>query len=236
MIEKVAQILESACSPIVAWSGGRDSMLLLNLARQVKPDIPVLWLKHNVSKSWRHWCESIIMEWDLTVFSYPASDTYVVPNGNGLTLIDEYSFGPDMMPVLTDVSAGVDCAVKASHATVASFAYPWTETLTGYRDTDYHTVLDRHYFPPDGTQFGNTRLYAPIRQLTDDDVARLGAHLPQPPSDDTLPLCTNCLQGRGSVWCPDAGTYINSINWSPAESLAAFRQRFTTQGRGLSPQ
>lgn len=244
MIEEAKQniqaVLDSAKNPVIAWSGGRDSTVLLNLARQINPEIPVVWFKQNVSKEWQKWCESVIMEWDLVCFTYPASDTYFLPNDQGLTLVDEYSFGSATMPVLTDIKSmfngrcglGVkECAANISRGSLSAFPYPWTETLTGYRETDEHFVLGKHFFPEDGTQFGNTKLFAPLRNWKDDDVMRVYKELALPlMPDERLYRCTNCLQGgSGSVYCPDEDKIIPAIKWEPTARLNDFRARFVPQ-------
>lgn len=233
MIEALQQsiwaILETAKSPVVAWSGGKDSMLLLYLTRMANPDIPIVWFRQNVSKKWRQWCESIIMDWDLTVYSYLASDSYYLPNDQGLTLVDEYSFGGGVMPILQDASGGSECAVKISPERLTAFSYPWAETLMGYKETDRHFVPGKGFFPEDGTPNGTTKLYAPMRTWTDDDVVKANRELglPQSPSDDTLHRCTNCLQpGKGEVFCPETGGIIPRFSWDPAKALGAFRARF----------
>lgn len=233
----IQSILGSAKNPVIAWSGGRDSTLLLHLTRQIKADIPVVWFKQNISEEWQTWCESIIMEWDLTVFTYPASDTYFLPNDQGLTLVDEYSFGSAMMPVLTDVKshyngkcgmAARECAVNVSRERIPAFPYAWTETLTGYRNTDHHFILGQQFFPEDGSLCGNTKLYAPLRTWTDEDVLRISREIgmPEPIPDERLYRCTNCLQGTGKVFCPEANKKIDSIKWSPKARLNEFRRRF----------
>lgn len=240
----IRQILQAAKSPVVAWSGGRDSTVLLHMAREIMSDIAIVWFKQNVSHEWERWCESIITAWDLTVFTYPASDTYYLPNSEGLTLIDEYSFGSARMPVLTDISGGAQCGAKISRGALPSFPYPWDVTLTGYRQSDHHSVLGYNFFPENGMQCGNTRLVTPLREWTNDDVARAYQRLGlSVPPDDCLPRCTNCLTGTGKVWCPEANAFIDSIKWEPTERLNEFRSRFVPdykveidQGRGLSPQ
>lgn len=228
----IRQILQAARNPIVAWSGGRDSMLLLHLTREIQPDIAIVWFKQNVSREWERWCESIIVEWDLQVFTYPASDTYYLPNDQGLTLIDEYSFGLDVMPVLTDVSDDVECGAKVNGTRVPSFSYPWDATLTGYRASDRHSILGSNFFPEDGTQCGNTKLFAPMRWWADTDVERVsrGLNLPQPPEDDTLHRCTNCLQpGDDEVFCSQVDGFIPRLKWDSVTALANFRTRFVPQ-------
>lgn len=246
MIEEAKQfiqdILDSAKNPVIAWSGGRDSTLLLHLARQIKSDIPVVWFKQNVSEEWQTWCESIIMAWDLVAYTYPASDTYFLPNDQGLTLIDEYSFGSAMMPVLQDVVDGKECGANVKREAILAFPYAWSETLTGYRNTDQHFILGQHFFPEDGSLCGNTKLYAPLRAWTDIDVVRVSEELELPAApDDRLPCCTNCLQGKGRVFCPEVNKEIDSINWNPSARLNEFRQRFLPassevfSARGSSP-
>lgn len=247
MIEEAKQsirsILDTTKNPVIAWSGGRDSTLLLHLARQVKADIPVVWFKQNVSKAWLAWCESIIMEWDLVVFNYPSSDTYYLPNdelGQTLTLVDEYSFGSGQtMPVLTDVVSGSgreqpigECAAEVSREFIPAFEYPWDVTLTGYRESDSHFILGTRFFPKDGTLFGNTKLYAPLRRWADVDVARAtqALRLPSSPPDERLYRCNNCLRHKDRiVFCPEVGKEIQSISWDKNQALMGFRSRFVPQ-------
>lgn len=40
----LSSVLQQHARPAVAWSGGKDSTVLLHMALEQKPDIDVLWL------------------------------------------------------------------------------------------------------------------------------------------------------------------------------------------------
>lgn len=225
------EIIVAAQHPCVMTSFGKDSLLLLHLAREVRPDISVLWFPDAMNDAQKKFAEKIIREWNLTVYAYAPSSRYFLSNETGLTLVDEYSFGEAIMPVLTDVAAGETCAANISRARTPYFMSGWDVILHGFKTTDWH-ALSRGYFPSDGFQFGAARLYAPLRDLTDEEVLRWieRLELPYEEIDDTLKMCTRCLEADGEVFCPEARTMIPAFKWDRQASLEVFRDRFLPQG------
>lgn len=225
--------LDDAKCPAVMWSGGKDSMLLLSLVREINPSVPVIWFRTPNAFARR-----MIMEWDLEAWCWEPADVYVVPNDGGLTLVREQAFGQQRFPVLLDVEAGTQCIADVLPKRTPRLFPHFDLILSGFRDSDYHWSLGgRGFFPADGWQLGRARVYAPLRHLSDEQVwAEIKAagvpvdvdRYERGGSDpDCVSACTQCLQpGIGRVFCPKAQAEIDRIKWNPTESLTAFRNRF----------
>src|SRR5689334_11212119 len=113
MMDQAAKMVEEALTgsqaPAVLSSFGKDSLLLLWLARQHHPDIPVIWFRTGQDE--RH-PRRIIRDWGLTAFSWAPAAMYVLEDGERRTLVHEYGFGPHRLPVLTDLLPGTLCAAE----------------------------------------------------------------------------------------------------------------------------
>jgi hypothetical protein len=208
---RIKDALVQAQSPVVWWSGGgKDSLLLLHLAREVNPRVDVLWFRPDVGIEQKAFALEVIREWDLTVTSYAPASRHILPSGDGLLLADEYSVGSVPIPFLTDISEGERCAAGISGERTPFFGYPFDVTLVGWKTTDEQFVSQGLEVPGDGFQLGPTRLYSPLRGWTDGEVLQAIADfkIPYRRFDDSLPLCTRCLQSTEPVFCPEAKAMI----------------------------
>lgn len=222
----IKEALKGARNPACLVSFGKDSLLLLALAREVRPDISIIWYNQRASKAQRMFAERIIKLWNLTVLSYAPANSYFIPNDEGLTLVDEISFGETYLPLLTDVQDGEACALTLRGEQTLYFGYGFDVTLFGYKKSDSHEAINQRF----GREYrvGQTRLVAPLYDLTDGEVLQAIKEfkIPYEAIDDHLSVCTRCLQGTGDVFCPEAGTTITSIDWDKQAALEAFRERF----------
>lgn len=240
MLKEARQVIESGLResqfPVCMWSSGIDSMLLLFLLRKYV-DIPVLWFHEDLSTKQAKFAHSIIRDWQLTVFNYAPMDRYYLPNEKGLTLINEYSIGGAPFPVLTDVEHSEQCGLDISKQRTPYFAYHWPVTFVGWKETDGHFITGKNPFPPDGTQVGNTRFFAPLRHMTDADVLRLTKRLGIPMNQgkyagnteydpDYLHRCTRCFSKESEVFCPKQQAMIPTQPWERDIALSNFRTRF----------
>lgn len=236
--EVISAALKSAEAPAVLSSFGKDSQLLLFLVREINKDIPVLWFRSGLLNQQKAFAKRVIRTWDLAVHGYHPADVYLLPNGEGLTLVREQAFGRHRLPVLMDVEPGEQCVGDFPSARTHHQSLHFDAYLFGYKDSDHHEVLGGAGFSPaDGWELGEGRVYAPLRHMTDADVWQAIRELGVPYDverydrkgldPDSALFCTACLQpGEGDVFCPKAGAHIPRVAWSPRESLAAFRQRF----------
>lgn len=234
----IRDVLAEATHPAVLWSAGKDSQLLLALVREVRPDVPAIWFKSGLTSEQQRFAKSQILALDLEVWSWEPADVYVVPNGEGLSLVREQAFGPQRFPVLSDIEEGETCIGDVATARTPQLYPHFDVLLLGYKDSDTHEALGGPGFcPEDGWQLGKAKVYAPLRHMTDADVWRAIKELNVQydrsrydeggaDSDSTF-ACSACLQeGAGEVYCRKAGKSIPRVEWNRTESLRAFRQRF----------
>jgi hypothetical protein len=216
-------ILEDAVTPAALISFGKDSMLLLELMREVRTDFDVIHFGP-VSK----FAENIIKQYDLTVYSWNPAQRSILIDGDTTVLVDDYSFGGELMPVIQDIEPNdVCCGTVNDKPPLMDWAYNWSDTFLGWKATDSHPIFANQPHIIDGMPFGNTKLYAPLRDLTDSDVfqALFERGIVVPPENGSVNLCTRCLRNE-ATFCPMVGAEIPPHTWSPADSLAAFQARF----------
>lgn len=218
-------ILEKAVTPVALCSFGKDSILMLDLMREVRQDFPVI----HFGKPDK-FAEGIIRQWNLTVFSYAPAQRQILLDGENTVLVSDYSFGGAYLPVIEDIDLGETCCGAFNEGPrLSAFDYDWSDTFIGWKSCDSHPILTTQPNIVDGMALGNTKLWAPLRDYTDSDVyqALFDRGLPIPERDrDTKFACTRCL--RGPAFCPmEGGKLIPAHQWSPDVSLEAFRQRFT---------
>jgi 3'-phosphoadenosine 5'-phosphosulfate sulfotransferase (PAPS reductase)/FAD synthetase len=233
----IREVLSTAEHPAVLSSFGKDSMLLLSLVREVAPETPVIWFHSGLAS--KRFAERMILNLDLHVWSWRPSDVYVLPNDKGLSLIREQAFGRHRFPMVLDIEDGEKCVADFPQDRTPELYPHFDALLFGYKETDEHWTLGGSGFcPPDGFELGKAKVYAPLRNLTDEDVwaaiKELGVPYDMERYDnggtdpDSIQACTNCLQeGAGEVFCKKEQKMIERINWQPQERLKEFRQRFS---------
>lgn len=223
--KNIAHALNGAKAPIVCWSGGKESQLILKLANDVR-DVPALWFR-SVDPCRNKFAENFLASADPTAYSWEPADRYVLPNGQGMSLIEEFSFGNRRLPLISDIAPGERCALNMPKDRVAFVNYTFDVTLVGTKACDSHALVSPTKI--DG-------FVAPLWHMTDEEVWAAIRELEIPVEEsvydgreaDGPRLCTNCLsRGEGDVFCPEVKGAIPRFNWQPDAALAAFNTRFS---------
>lgn len=219
----ISDALNTARFPIVLWSGGKDSQLLLKLVNDVR-ETPALWFR-SVDRKRNRFAEQFIADSGLTAYSWEPADRFILPNGEGMSLIEEYAFGHRKVPFVSDIAPGERCAVNLSKDRVAFVNYDFDVTFAGTKKSDSHSLVT----PPEGFVY-------PLWEMSDVEVweAIRAMEIPVEESvyDEREPdgpaLCTRCLiPGSDEVFCPDAQRFIPRFVWDQPAALAAFNTRFS---------
>ncbi len=218
------EIIEQAKLPAVLCSFGKDSLLLLDMAREVKPDIDVIHFGA-IDK----FAEKIIKQWNLTVYSFAPAHRSILINGETTVLVEDYSVGGAYLPVIQDVEPSeVCCGTVNDKPVLIDWEFGWTDLLIGWKATDRHDIFVNQPSIIDGSMLANVKLHVPLANWSDADVyaelEKRGIEAPEPDTD-TRKLCTRCLRNE-TTFCPMVGHEIPPFEWSPADSLAAFQARF----------
>jgi hypothetical protein len=202
--------IKDAQSPALLFSGGKDSLLLLDVAREIRPDITVIHFYDRLHPQ----VERIFKLWDLNLLSWRPAHQYFIPWQDDPALVSEYSFGDARLPVVTGITQGDECEVeRLSCQRMTHFDYPFDLTLWGYKHGDErHPVMGEAF--PIAFDLGPTMMLAPLYHWSDDDVLseieRRG--IPYEPFSDELRMCERCQQSIGS--------------WDKETSLQFFANRF----------
>lgn len=221
--EIIANALDGAKFPVVLSSFGKDSMLLLKLVNDVR-ETPALWFR-SVDRKRNRFAEQFIADSGMTAYSWEPADRYILPNGEGMSLIEEFAFGHRRVPFVSDIAPGEKCAVNLPKERVAFVNYDFDVTFAGTKECDSHSLAT----PPEGFVY-------PLWGMTDAEVWEAIREMEIPVEEsvydgsepDGPALCTRCLMpGSGEVFCPDAQRLIPRFNWSSDAALAAFNTRFS---------
>ncbi len=211
-IANLTAALETATSPAILWSGGKDSTLLLMAARQLGYNLPAVWFRDG---AYNDDIMQRVHELNLTLYSWAPANMYLLAHDGSVALISEFSINGELLPMLTDVvgKKGGRC-LAVETARTPQLYMPFDLLLSGYKDCDNHWAAGNKLLYPEGLMLGQTRLTAPIRHLTDeqvlDELAAMNISFHQ--RDDRMPICSDCVAGK-------------PLHWDKPLDLTAFRSR-----------
>lgn len=171
-------------APVILWSGGKDSMVMLHLIHwEMELELPVMLYREPFAPHKYKFHDEIIAQWHLTCYTpWPIASMAYEPVEGGLVLVARYPLrGQGMIDVPKDVIE-YDPAVTFSHSVAvcgrdvldrpkAASEIPFDLALVGHKDVDVDPVLGNiplvsHYHAdPTGTA-----LAYPLKDWTDADV------------------------------------------------------------------
>jgi len=220
--------------PVLLWSGGMDSTLILALLREANIPVDIVTFGREFwTKEQKYQADSLIKEWGLKVFSYPPRQTSFIGDGKEISLVREYSFIGAMIPLVSDVIDGTRCIADLDAHKAYAPPFQWDLVLTGSRKDDSHYAFSE-VIPAETWKIGETTFYAPLYDWTRDEVkaelSRRGMDADEVDErEDTgnVSLCHLCLDTtKETVFCPKEHTTIPTVKWSPNTNLAAFRAAY----------
>jgi hypothetical protein len=208
--KRVEEILKAAKNPVVLFSFGKDSTLLVALAREIDPDIKLVHFGQD-----RHLEIERLSDAGLSWTSYPSSARYFIPwDDSEICLIDEYLIEGKPFPFLRMVELGDPCDIESLPPLSADvIPWPFDVTLCGYKNQDETHPSVPLRFGPDFTM-ESTRVISPLYEWADAQV--LGAirdmYIAFPFLPDTLRMCSGCLAALNG--------------WDRSAALTTFCRRF----------
>lgn len=225
IIVKLGHQLDEYKLPIVAWSSGKDSMLLLYLVRKVIPNIPVLMFPALWTRRQKTFAAQIIEEWKLSAFFYRPNVLDYEQYEGGSSVIAYYPFGSHQIPVITDVVESSRCGLDKGREALKGqpfSEYGWDATLVGSKNCDSHNLVRKLNLQCLSTS--THEVITPLWDLTDDEVfdAILKYKIPidskvyQDGREDydtgNFNYCLRCLNSQEKeVLCPKTNTIIPTI-------------------------
>lgn len=216
LLSDLYKITKNSENPILCWSGGKDStLLLLSFIKGLEYNVPVLVFSHFWTKRQKEFIGDLIEKYGITAFFFrPERLDFVSPY-----VVAYYRIGTKLMPILFDHiqnhRCGLDIGRRAMQGVVPM--YIWDTTITGSKKQDTHPLVKNLDF----SEFeSDTDLVTPLWEWSDDEVISLTKKLGYDYnelaySDDSYDTgnfiaCMNC-QCKGQVFCPKLNSMIDGV-------------------------
>lgn len=224
-MKQAKQIIEStnkerAC---VFFSGGIDSLVLLYLLKDY--ELPVISFTSDWKKEDKKKLEQLIFDWNLTLYTYPIKNRYIVPNEGSLSLIDEYGFAGFDLPVIRDITESDTCLADLSKERFTDFDFGFDTVFTGILKEDEN--FGTNWFDVQKQQ-GKINFVSPLFDWTKGEIQEFAKEkgLTELVIDSNeISVCTKCLHGK-ETFCPAEQRVISPVDFDGQKMLGAYREKY----------
>jgi hypothetical protein len=229
--------LRSAKRPAVLWSGGKDSTVLLDLARKARPDIEVIhfklpFLSHKYA--FHHFVQENLQ---LTVHDWVPVSVALTHGNNRIDVCETYSLGQGSLKVMRGTEpreTGMPwvCGREWLNRPKGHIVSDFDVLLCGHKSSDEDPLTGSVPLEVDKKILGtNTEMWFPLRHWTDQDISSYikvnGVDFDKNRYDDTVTsrpdkhmntdyvhACFNCVDKRLGkfVDCPKFGIQVENVH------------------------
>jgi 3'-phosphoadenosine 5'-phosphosulfate sulfotransferase (PAPS reductase)/FAD synthetase len=231
-LEFIAKCFAEFQRPVLLWSGGKDSMVLLYLLKSMKRIPPVLFFEEPKFPRKFAFAHRIIESLNLEVHDYPPVRMSMLYGKNGIpSHVAEYHTGSKYTIILPrniieyeDGDREYLCGLEFLSRPTTTYPFPWDLLLIGHKDVDEDQIFGRVPLKTRTVVRDEGPAYAfPLKNWTHDDVwdytDSFGVPVQQSRYDqatrtewkikyynsDYFPLCIRCVDARRAgtqVSCP----------------------------------
>jgi hypothetical protein len=170
-------------SPVIAWSGGKDSMVLLHLIRSVGiSNMPLFIFREPWQPEKYTFQNEIISKWNLVCHTWHPVSSAFQQNGSEFELQNEYIFGNTMLTcpsgvVAPDFEKMPDrwvCAIDMlKRPKQQSLVVDWDVVFIGHKGCDSDPILGGDAGTRIDVKIGNHATLAfPLKQWSHEDIWR----------------------------------------------------------------
>ena len=178
-LERLATGLSQSRSPVIAWSGGKDSMVLLHLVYNVlKKKVPVLFFREPWQPAKYAFQDRIIKEWGIEAYTWHPFNSALQQNEDEFEVQNYYRFDETILSCPTGITPPVEgkpwaCSIDILQRPKQDRLYTgWTDVFIGHKGSDSDpiyggdagTLVDCRIAP------GGAVMHFPIRHWTHDDI------------------------------------------------------------------
>ena len=141
--ELIVKALNQWTKPCVLWSGGKDSMVVLHIVRELLGKVPVVCWREPWFAYKNKFVNRIIEEWDLEVWDWHPARVALCKGNGRIDILNFYQFGfkPDAVLMLSrgverepaegeKLLCGKDTVLSRP---VAPFVSPWDIAFHGHK-------------------------------------------------------------------------------------------------------
>lgn len=173
----IQQSLEEFRNPCIACSFGKDSMVVLDLVRRHRSDLPVVFHREPWQPRKYRFANEVIDRYGLQVHDFPPTATFVQDGGGEVEIAGYYQIGAryNMLPTgIRPPQEGEDfvCGLKDIYGRpTGTFAWPWDAMFHGHKASDRDPVYGDITIHTDLARNLDSASYVfPIRMWTDEDI------------------------------------------------------------------
>jgi 3'-phosphoadenosine 5'-phosphosulfate sulfotransferase (PAPS reductase)/FAD synthetase len=220
--------LSRSRNPAVACSFGKESMVMLGLARRIKPDVAVIYFPGLPHPTKHLFAERVAKEWNLNLYApYPRARDAISRDGH-VELVELYELAPNRFmyfpieaPEDYEPDASAHCGLAfLNEEPVAAQADDFDAVFIGHRNDDQDPTHGSVPLKDYVVDYGDFRYVYPLRDWTEGDIWAASRLLGIPQNEaryrdrdlgadnDYHEICTRCFLGspeRRSVICPKTG-------------------------------
>lgn len=175
-ILKISKALHKAKRPAVLWSGGKDSTVLLHLARSIRQDIEVIHWKLPFlpqKYSFHHFMQEAL---GMTVHDWSPSRIALTHGNDRIDVCETYQVGSGEISVMRGTEPFEQekpwvCGLEWLNRPTATINSNFDVLLCGHKSSDLDPLSGQVPLAVDMKRLGSlTEMWFPIREWTDLDV------------------------------------------------------------------
>lgn len=231
-IQFITEFIGRSERPVVLWSGGKDSQVLLWLARQAKIDIPAVYFQIYPDARKEAFIHEIAGIWKQQVQTLRPIAHDVAANGSNVELLNFFRVGDIVVHVgmqSGNVGAKPICLIETCTQPTSNDRADCDLAFIGHKDSDVDTLYGHAILSGDTVRSGDTTLAYPLRDWTDEDIWEASEQFSieqnwrrydrqtkeklksEVFNNDYYALCSKCCApglSVESVLCPKIGVHI----------------------------
>ena len=226
-------VLKNYKRPVLFWSSGLDSTLILALLREANAEFDIVQQRQFWTREQKKRADDLIKKWNLKVFSYAPSGVSFIGNENEISVVQTFVTNDVQFPMLSDVVEGTRCIADLDGLRLNKSPMEWDLVIVGSRADDRHYAFEGQVIPSEMWTVGKTTFYAPLfeksREWVKAELTLRGLDADEVSDTENtgnISLCSNCLNGTEDVWCPRENAMIPPVQWDRTLNLINFRQAY----------
>lgn len=221
-IELIAGQLACRRNPAVAWSGGKDSQILLHLVRSLKPDISVVYFRGFPHLTKHNFVLRMAKEWDLNLSTpLPFVRDAIAKDGH-VELVELYSLAPGRfmyfpIEAARDYEPDKDshCGLAHLNGEMAAGVSNFDAVFIGHRNDDADPTHGAVPLKEHVVDYGDFAYVYPLKDWSEADIWAASKLLGIPQNEaryvegdtsanaDYADICTRCFLAPAT--CPQTG-------------------------------